>query len=79
MILGKKCSEWFTLITTGLCCFTDPASAPGAPNIDKITPTSVDLSWKRPANDGGALNGYSVEALKEGEKEWMEVATTTEL
>ena len=64
-----------------LCLFrlTDPAGAPGTPVIDKITPTSVDLSWKRPANDGGALNGYSIEAMKEGEKEWIEVATTTEM
>lgn len=59
-------------------CLTDPAGAPGAPSIGKITPTTIDLSWTRPANDGGALNGYSVEAQKEGQKEWIEVSTTTE-
>ncbi|XP_061166987.1 twitchin-like isoform X9 [Saccostrea echinata] len=30
-----------------------PSGAPGQPNIDKITKDSVDLSWIKPAKDGG--------------------------
>ena len=59
--------------------YTGVCGAPGQPVIDGITPTTVDLSWKKPSDDGGALNGYVIEALKEGEKEWTEVATTTEM
>ncbi|XP_067930808.1 twitchin-like [Watersipora subatra] len=72
--------DWSKTVGPHLCRENiDPAGAPGTPSIDKITPTSVDLSWKRPTDDGGALNGYSIEALKEGEKEWVEVATTMEM
>jgi len=57
----------------------DPAGAPGSPKVDSITATSVGLSWKRPTDDGGALNGYVIEAKKDGEKEWTEVATASDL
>nr|KAG5709145.1 hypothetical protein BaRGS_028601 [Batillaria attramentaria] len=51
-----------------------PAGAPSAPNVDKITKNSVDLSWTRPTSDGGAkLTGYVVEKKKKGE-DWMECA-----
>jgi hypothetical protein len=33
--------------------------------VDKITKNSVDLSWTKPLNDGGAkLTGYVVEKKK---------------
>ena len=59
--------------------YTGVCGSPGQPAIDGITPTTVDLTWKKPSDDGGALNGYVIEAIKEGEKEWTEVATTTEM
>ncbi|XP_069132542.1 twitchin-like isoform X10 [Argopecten irradians] len=56
------------------------AGAPNAPNVDKITKNSVDLSWKKPSNDGGGrITGYIVEKKKPGEdwKECAEVAGTS--
>ncbi|XP_021346443.1 twitchin-like isoform X8 [Mizuhopecten yessoensis] len=56
------------------------AGAPSAPNVDKITKNSVDLSWKKPSNDGGGkITGYIVEKKKAGEdwKECAEVAGTS--
>ncbi|XP_070200689.1 twitchin-like isoform X4 [Littorina saxatilis] len=51
-----------------------PAGAPNQPKVDKITKHAVDLSWTRPASDGGAkLTGYVIEKKKKGE-DWQECA-----
>lgn len=61
------------------CYITVPfVGAPGQPVIEGITETTVDLSWSRPSDDGGALDGYVIEAkLEDGE--WLEMATTVSM
>lgn len=46
---------------------SDAAGAPGQPNIDKMTPTSAELSWTKPSKDGGGkILGYVIEKKKKG-------------
>lgn len=52
--------------------YVDKAGAPGQPTVDKITANSVDLSWKKPRDDGGALDKYVIEA-KTPSGEWQPV------
>jgi len=52
---------------------TDQCGAPSKPKVDAITEKSVDLSWTKPRDTGGALDNYVIEA-KTADGEWMEVA-----
>ncbi len=58
----------------------DPAVAPGVPTrvvTSSATPTSLDVSWMTPANDGGAaISDYTVEYRKVGELAWTTVTHT---
>ena len=43
------------------------ATAPGLPQIDDVTRSSVDLSWTKPRNDGGSrIKGYMVQKKRRG-------------
>lgn len=65
-------NNWNIFLTPDVTA-ADAAGAPGQPSVDKITNNSVDLSWKRPRNDGGALDKYVIEAKTPG-GEWVPVA-----
>lgn len=42
--------------------------------IDEIEPTSVGLSWKAPANDGGSpIKHYIIEAKTAKDADWVKV------
>lgn len=52
---------------------TVAAGPPSQPNVDKVTPNSVSLSWEKPTNDGGGkIQGYVVE-MKSKDGDWTEV------
>uniref|UniRef100_A0A3Q0KKY1 non-specific serine/threonine protein kinase n=1 Tax=Schistosoma mansoni TaxID=6183 RepID=A0A3Q0KKY1_SCHMA len=47
------------------------ADSPGRPNVDDVGKNSIDLSWSRPAKDGGAkVTGYIVEKRKKNSPDW---------
>uniref|UniRef100_A0A915DB94 Titin n=1 Tax=Ditylenchus dipsaci TaxID=166011 RepID=A0A915DB94_9BILA len=51
--------------------FVQPPDAPERPRILKVTKNSVELSWIRPAFDGGApIDGYIVEQRRVGDGDW---------
>lgn len=56
--------------------FVEPPSAPDRPRIGKVTKSSVELSWVRPTNDGGApIDGYIVEKRRVGDDDWTRCNT----
>ena len=56
---------------------SDPPGPPSTPIIEKITKSSVELSWSRPATDGGTkLIGYVVEMKRKG-GDWSTCAHTS--
>ena len=48
--------------------------APDQPRPERVTKDSITISWKAPANDGGArIRGYIVQKKAKGDKDWSEV------
>lgn len=49
-----------------------PPGPPDQPRVGKITKNSAEITWLRPAKDGGApINGYIIEKRKPGTSEWI--------
>jgi len=61
----------------------DPAVAPGVPTrvvTSNATPTSMQVSWAAPANDGGAaISDYTIQYRKVGELSWSTYAHTASI
>lgn len=54
--------------------FSDPPSAPDAPEIDEIFATKCRIQWTPPKSDGGSpLTGYFVERHLQGASRWSKV------
>lgn len=52
----------------------DPPSAPGVPDVTQVGGDFVNLSWEKPASDGGArIQGYVVEKREPGSSHWQRV------
>lgn len=50
---------------------TATADSPGTPVIDDVGKGFIDLSWSKPAKDGGArITGYVVEKRKKYAPDW---------
>lgn len=50
---------------------TDVPDAPDAPSISLLTPTSINLKWLPPLDDGGAsILGYEIEQKEEFASTW---------
>ena len=59
-------------ITAGIQKF--PPGPPEGLNPDRITKTTVSLSWRPPRNDGGCkIIGYIVEAKRKDQKDFVEI------
>ena len=72
-ILWNKFSYFSNIISST----TEVPQAPGAPETERISPTSVQLSWSRPYSDGGSdIVGYIVEK-KEKSGRWTPVTADT--
>ncbi len=55
-------------------CYPDVPAAPDAPNMKLLTPTSVDLTWLPPEDDGGApILGYEIEKRDELSTVWNRI------
>lgn len=49
-----------------------PPGAPDQPRVGQVTKNSAEITWTRPADDGGApIDGYIVEKRKAGTSEWV--------
>ena len=54
--------------------FSDPPSAPDAPEIDEIFATKCRIQWTPPKSDGGSpIIGYFVERHLQGASRWSKV------
>lgn len=54
--------------------YSDPPSAPGAPEVKDKTKNSITLSWTPPDKDGGSpIKGYIIEVHEEGCPDWRRV------
>jgi hypothetical protein len=52
----------------------DPPSAPGIPEITEVGGDFVNLSWEKPASDGGSrVQGYWIEKHEVGQQLWQRV------
>ena len=55
----------------------DKPQAPRDLVVDSVTESSVSLSWKPPADDGGSpLKGYTIEKREASRRSWQKVGTT---
>lgn len=48
-------------------CDSDAPGSPGMPEVEEVGSDFVNLSWEKPANDGGGrITGYIVERREVG-------------